>query len=125
MVSSGAKGYLLKTESIEHLRDAILSIYRNGVYFSPSMPGTMYRRIINGEMKLPRLSRLERDVLYYSCSDLSYETIGEILGTSKRSIESARDRLFCKFAISSRVSLALLAVRLGYVPLENIPCRLI
>lgn len=118
MVTAGARAYILKSESLDELRKAIHAVHTHGIFFSRALTARLYKRIRANQVSLPRLSALERAVLCYCCTDLSYEAIGALLKTTKRSVESARDRLFEKFAVCSRVGLALFAVRLGYVQPE-------
>jgi DNA-binding CsgD family transcriptional regulator len=82
------------------------------------MSSRLYHAVHNNEIKPVQLSELERSVLAHCCSGLNYELIAEKLGTTRRSVESTRDRLFEKFDVHSRVSLAIIALRFGFVPME-------
>ena len=123
MIALGAHGYLLKSTTEDRLDEAIRTVLERGVYFNEHMSSRLYHAVLSREIRTMHLSDLERNVLKQCCSDLSWEAIGQKLGTSRRSAESARDRLFEKFGVRSRVSLALLAVRYGYVPLEYMDTR--
>jgi DNA-binding NarL/FixJ family response regulator len=118
MICAGAQGYLLKRQGKEKLREAIRSLDNRGVYFNEQMSSRLYHAVQNNEIKPVQLSELERSVLAHCCSGLNYELIAEKLGTTRRSVESTRDRLFDKFDVHSRVSLAIIALRFGFVPME-------
>jgi DNA-binding NarL/FixJ family response regulator len=118
MICAGAQGYLLKRQGKEKLREAIQSVYSRGLYFNEQMNSRLYHAVHNKEIKPVQLSELERSVLTHCCSGQNYELIAKKLNTTRRSVESTRDRLFEKFGVHGRVSLVLIALRLGFVPME-------
>lgn len=119
MIRAGAGGYLLKDSDPAEIRTAILAVHNNGIYHSELVPGKWSNAIMKGQIRLPDLTEMEKIVLKHCCSDLSYEEIGNLLKKSKRSIEGHRDNLFAKLNVNSRVSLALYAVKYGFVLLEH------
>ncbi len=118
MIRNGANGYLLKSCDPEEIKKALFTIDTKGVYFSDVISSRFFHAIQNKEIKLPNFTAKEIEVLKYCCTDMSYAQIGEKMGTTSRSVEGYRDSLFKKLKVNSRVSLALYAVRFGYVPLE-------
>jgi DNA-binding NarL/FixJ family response regulator len=120
MICAGAQGYLLKKHGRSKLAEALQLVYSRGVYFNEPMNSRLYHAVQNKEIKPVQLSDLERKVLTYTCSDHDYSKIAEAIGTTRRSVESARDRLFDKFEVHSRVSLALIAIRFGFAPIESL-----
>ncbi len=118
MIMSGANGYLLKSCNPEEIKEAIVSIFCNGMYFSELITHNFVQDIKNGVITIPNLTGREMQVLKYSCSEMNYARIAEKLGTTTRSVEGYRDSLFRKLQVHNRVSLALLAVQFGLVQME-------
>lgn len=115
MIMSGANGYLLKNCSPGELKNAIESIYNNGYYYYSQRMRKYYKMVENKEIKLPKFTPNELEVLKYSCSDLSYGEIANKMGKTSRSIEGYRDSLFRKLNINSRVGLVIHAIKFGIV----------
>ncbi|MGN6568105.1 MAG: response regulator transcription factor [Flavipsychrobacter sp.] len=115
MIMSGANGYLLKNCSPGELKNAIESVYNNGYYYNSQRVRKYYKMVENKEIKLPRFTPNELEVLKYSCSDLSYSEIANRMGKTSRSIEGYRDSLFRKLNINSRVGLVIHAIKFGIV----------
>ena len=118
MIASGAHGYLLKRAKMDELRNAIFSIYEHKVYYSEMMDRKLFKSIKNKEIKPAKLSEWETEVLSYFTTDLSYEAIADELGVTRRSVVSAKERLFEKFNVHSRASLVVIALNLGYVSMD-------
>lgn len=115
MIMSGANGYLLKNCSPAELKNAIESVYNNGYYYYSQRVRKYYKMVKNNEIKLPKFTPNELEVLKYSCSDLSYSEIANKMGKTSRSIEGYRDSLFRKLNINSRVGLVIHAIKFGIV----------
>ena len=118
MIMIGANGYLLKSCNPEEIKEAIVSIFCNGMYFSELVTHNFVQDIKTGVITIPNLTGREMQVLKYSCSELNYAQIAEKLGTTTRSVEGYRDSLFRKLKVHNRVSLALFAVQFGLVQME-------
>jgi DNA-binding NarL/FixJ family response regulator len=118
MISYGANGYLSKGGSSEELKKAIYSVHTNGFYYSEQVSGSFIHSIQSGKVSLPHITAKEMELLKLCANDLSYAEIAKKLNTTTRAIEGYRDSLFKKLHLSSRVSLALFAVRFGIVPLD-------
>nr|WP_293833855.1 helix-turn-helix transcriptional regulator [uncultured Arsenicibacter sp.] len=65
----------------------------------------------------PPLSDREKHFLRLACSDLTYSEIADRMCVSPRTVDGYRESLFGKFAVKSRVTMALTAVRMGFVTL--------
>jgi len=115
MISYGAGGYMLKDSEPEEIKTAILQMKNIGHYYSNLVPKRWADAIEHHQIKPIELTEMEKLILRHCCSDLSYEEIGKVLRTSKRSVEGHRDVLFKKLNVNSRVSLAIYAVRFGFV----------
>lgn len=123
MIKLGARGYLLKSCKPEEIKDAIVSIHESGYYYSDAAGPRLFRQVLDGKVKNLEFSEMELAVIRYSCTELSYGKIAEELGTSRKSVEGYRDRLFQKLGINSRVSLALFAIQSGIVTLDELTSK--
>ena len=119
MIKLGARGYLLKRCKPEEIKEAIVSIQDTGYYYSETAGQRLFRQVLDGKLKNHDFNEIELALIRYSCTELSYVEIANELGTSRKSIEGYRDRLFQKLGINSRVSLALFAVQFGFVTLDT------
>jgi len=73
------------------------------------------------QLKLAELSEKEMQLLTFSCSEMSYAEIAEIMKSSTKKVEGYRDKLHKKLGVKTKVGLALFAIRSGIVPIEKIP----
>ena len=118
MIRYGANGYILKSCNPREIKQALVAIHEDGLHYSELMRDNMRKAMFHPQNRAVELSEVETEVLKRCCSDLSYEEIGEAMGKSKKSIEGHRDALFRKLDVTSRVGLALYAVRSGIFPIE-------
>lgn len=118
MVMSGANGYLLKSCNPEEIRNALHTIYKNGVYYADAVARNYFQAMRNNEIKLPTLTETEERMLKLCCTDSSFSEIAEMLGMPIRTFERNKEQLFNKVGVNSRVGLAIFAVQFGLVPLE-------
>ena len=122
MVSSGAKGFLLKESKSDELIEAITWVARGENYFSQEL----LRKIIfkygpNGFEKLKEkiqtteISSREYEVLKLICQGLSNAEIAERLFISQRTVEGHRARLLKKTNTKNSVSLIMYALKNGLI----------
>ena len=119
MIMAGANGYMLKSCNPQEIKEAIVWIYNNGVYFSGIVTRSYFNAVQHKEIKLPHFTEHELDVLKRCCSNLSYEQMAQDMGTTTRSVNGLRDSLFKKLNINNRVSLAMFAIQTGLVNIEE------
>ncbi|MNK11821.1 Response regulator UvrY [compost metagenome] len=119
MISMGAKGYLHKNAETDEIVRAIHSVHKYGYYHNDLLDEKRANAIHTNKLKLPKFTEREISLLRLIHTDKSYTEIALELGTTTRSIEGYRDRLFGKLNISSRVGLAMYAVKYGWAPLDN------
>jgi two-component system invasion response regulator UvrY len=119
MIMIGARGYLLKDCTAKELETAIAAVYNRGYYHSRQASSALFRAVESRMVKLPHFTEHEKQVLKFCCSDLIYADIAKQMNTTMRSVMGYRDSLFKKLQVNSRTSLALRAVELGLVILNN------
>lgn len=126
MLRLGVKGYLSKDIEVEDMHLALEAISNKGFYYSDLVTETMASNIQNNnEIKMignpdglwGSLSENEKTFLNLACTDLTYNQIADKMILSPKTIEGYRESLCAKFSVRSRVSLAMFAVKNGFVKL--------
>jgi DNA-binding NarL/FixJ family response regulator len=113
---AGVHGYVLKSQSVTDVVQAIRDVTRGRVYVSPAISDvivTAYR----GQSRFPAdsLTTREREVLQLVAEGRSTRKIAEILGISHKTAESHRSHLMLKLGIHDVAGLVRYAVRRGLV----------
>lgn len=108
MVCSGACGFLLKDIHPTVLLDALNKVMADGVYYTDKVT----QALINSKKHKPiELKEREIQFLKLACTDLNYKQIADIMCLSYKTIDGYREVLFDKFNVSSRVGMALYALK--------------
>jgi DNA-binding NarL/FixJ family response regulator len=116
MVKAGARGYLNKNVHPADLEKALIELTDKGFYYPDWVSSRILHSLANESKNLQsriKLSDREIEFLKYSCTEMTYKEIGEIMFCSSRTVESYRDSLFEKLGVKTRVALALYAVKVG------------
>ncbi len=119
---AGASGYLLKESAGRELKDAVRAVSGGRQYISNSiadiMAGSHIQRQIGHTTPLDRLSMREREVLQLVVEGSSSSEIAEALDISVKTVETYRNRLMQKLAISDVPGLVKFAIASGLVVLD-------
>jgi DNA-binding NarL/FixJ family response regulator len=118
LLQLGVKGFLKKDIHPSELKFAIQSVMNTGFYYSNHTTGKImnFFRNNNGtNIHGSVLTDQEVKFLKFACSDLTYKEIAQKMDLNPRTIDTLRDHLFLKLDIKSRVGLAMIAIRHGYV----------
>lgn len=115
-LEAGVKGYVLKSQVVGDLLNAIRQVHRGQVYLSPGISRAVvdtYR----SRFTRPRdaLTNRERQVLQLIAEGKSTRDVGSILGISTKTAESHRTKLMHKLDIHETAGLVRYAVRCGIV----------
>ncbi|MHA4811546.1 response regulator [Flavitalea flava] len=123
MIRAGARGYLLKDAEPAELKLAFDEVLSIGYYYNEHVSRQTIRSVnlLAGEPdagnSLSKMSERERVFLQLACSEKTYYEISKEMFVSERTVDGYRDSLFRKLQVSTRVGLALYAVRNGLVHL--------
>ncbi|WP_118975275.1 response regulator transcription factor [Taibaiella koreensis] len=123
MIRAGVNGYLSKSCEPTEIKKALIAIRDKGIYYSDLFLQKMTIAAQEHKLKTAQLTEKELCFLKHCCSDLTYIGIAKLMKCTPKSVEGYRDSLFRKLRVSSRVSLALFAVQLGIILIDNGPAR--
>jgi DNA-binding NarL/FixJ family response regulator len=120
MLKAGASGYMLKSTEPAELKQAIRAILHHPFYNNKLVNNKLISLVTKGEdYKKIALTAQEESFLKHCCSDLAYKQIADKMGISERTAAFYRQQLFDKLNVQSRTGLALYALKLGLVPMED------
>jgi len=113
MVDAGAKGFLLKDSDINEVKDAIVTVFAGGNYFSQELLQHVIQKIRarETETKHANLSKREKEILLKICEGLSNQEIADTLFISKRTVDKHRANLLSKTQSKNTASLILYAIK--------------
>ena len=124
MMSSGAKGFLLKDSEFNEVVEAVETVYGGGTYFSASLleslshsmrsTGTVGRQT-DDIAESDRLSEREVEVLLAICQGFSTQEIADRMFISKRTVDKHRANILDKSGCKNTASLVVYAIRNGFV----------
>lgn len=120
-INNRANGYLSKNARADELREALLAIYQDGMYYANADIRNYCRSVLKGEIVLPKFSATELEVMRWCCTELSYLEIADKTNLTKKSLEGHVEHLKQKCEAEGRVGIVLFAIRFGYVhlPLDS------
>lgn len=120
LLQVGVRGFLKKDIHPEELKIALLSVAREGFYYSHQTTGklgTLFKNSSENKNSFEKamLSETEISFLKLASTELTYKEIAGKMNLTPRIIDNYRDSLFDKLNIKSRVGLALYSVKNGVV----------
>jgi len=113
---AGVHGYVLKSQSVTDVVQAIRDVTRGKLYVSPTISDVVVSAF-RGQTHLPSdlLTTRERQVLQLVAEGNSTKKIAELLGIAQKTAESHRSHLMVKLGIHEIAGLVRYAVRRGLV----------
>ena len=120
LLQTGVKGFLKKDIHPQELRHELISVAKQGYYYSHDTTGklaTLFQKTPDNHSLIENamLSDKEIEFLRLASTDLTYKEIAGQLKITPRAIDGYRDALFDKLDVKSRVGLAIYAVKNGIV----------
>lgn len=114
MLRNGARGYLSKNITPQILLEAINAMADKNLY----MPQEVSEKLLTGlqhdlseVVAVSALTDKEREFLAYMPTDFNYTEIAKKMSVSPRTIDDYRERLFKKLQATTRMGLAVYAIR--------------
>ncbi|MCD8163224.1 MAG: response regulator transcription factor [Synergistaceae bacterium] len=122
-LKAGARGYVLKESSPELMLDAIRTVSRNEVFFSPKVCTVLvsdYLRLLGNEYvgRARPLSEREMEVLQLLVKGRNGKQVADALSISKNTVDTHRRRIMDKLGCDSMAELTKYAIREGFLTLE-------
>ncbi len=114
MLRNGARGYLSKNIRPETLLEGITAMADRNFY----IPEDISLKLVSGlqhdlseAVPVSELNDTEKEFLGYLPTDLTYQEIADKMNVSPRTTDDYREKLFKKLKVSSRMGLAIYAIR--------------
>lgn len=127
LLDAGAAGFMLKDAGAHDLVEAVRAVARGEAVLQPHVAARAVRRAISRQAAsalagaaLPApLSEREMDVLREAAHGLPNKDIARRLNLSVRTIHTHLGNIFAKLSVGSRTEAVLLALRRGWISLED------
>jgi DNA-binding NarL/FixJ family response regulator len=114
---AGARGYVLKTTSIETLSKAIRIVARGGFYLDSEVANAVEEE---GDFIPEPVSVREREVLLLAARGLSGKEIATQLFISERTVQTHLASIYDKLGAKNKTEAMLLSLKYGIVTLEEL-----
>lgn len=112
---AGANGYLLKSITIQELKDAIFTVTQNGSVMSPPVTKKVLQVMSHPVSKYFTTTVREIQILELMVGGATNKSIAKTLSLSVRTIEAHTAKIFQKLGVSSRTEAVVQALRIGII----------
>ncbi|MFI5273276.1 MAG: response regulator [Ktedonobacterales bacterium] len=125
LLDAGAAGFMLKEAGAHDLVEAVRAVHRGEQVLHPHVAARAVRRALSRQRAsasaptAPPLSEREMDVLREAARGLPNKDIARRLNLSVRTIHTHLGNIFAKLSVGSRTEAVLLALRRGWIALEE------
>lgn len=122
LLNAGAAGFLLKDVRGQELVTAVRSVYRGEAVLQPAIAVRALRQAVSHRsptVSMPPLSDREMEVLREAARGLPNKDIARRLNLSVRTIHTHLGNIFAKLGVGSRTEAVLLALRRGWIALDD------
>jgi NarL family two-component system response regulator LiaR len=127
LLDAGAAGFMLKDTGSRELIEAVRAVARGEAVLQPHLAARAVRHAISrqtaaalsGAAAQPPLSDREMDVLREASHGLPNKDIARRLNLSVRTVHTHLGNIFAKLNVGSRTEAVLLALRRGWISLED------
>lgn len=125
-LQAGANGYILKSARSHELTAAVRTVYEGGSAMDPQVTRKVVEQMTGGSLQargegmVERPSQREMEVLRLVVQGLSNRAIAQEMGISHRTVQGHLANLFGKLGVNTRTEAALLAVKMGWVALDEV-----
>lgn len=122
LLDAGAAGFLLKDVRGHELVKAVRAVHRGEAVLQPTVAVRALKRAVShrtSTTSLPPLSEREMEVLREAARGLPNKDIARRLNLSVRTIHTHLGNIFAKLGVGSRTEAVLLALRRGWIALDD------
>lgn len=116
VLEAGARGYVLKSDAVRDLANAVKSVVNGKPFFSGKISEMLLRGYLDGGRKtdsetIPALTPREREVVQLLAEGKSSKEVASVLGTSPATVETQRAKIMQKLDLHSVTDLVRYAIR--------------
>lgn len=113
MLKNGARGYILKDCEPSELKQAMREVYEKGYFYNELITPKLKNKNLQDESAPAKImiNEGELNFLRWACTEKTYKEIADEMGISVRTVDGYRDALFQKLNVTTRVGLAIYAIR--------------
>jgi DNA-binding NarL/FixJ family response regulator len=124
MLQAGASGYVLKTAPSDELVRAVQAVARGESALDPAVTAKVMAQLASGRPAGARtavegLTERELEVLRLAAQGDTNRAIGHKLGISDRTVQGHLANIFGKLGVSTRTEAVLLAMKQGWITLDE------
>jgi len=124
MLQAGASGYVLKTAPSEELVRAVRAVARGESALDPAVTAKVMAQLASGrppgaQAVVEGLTERELEVLRLAARGHTNRAIGRKLGISDRTVQGHLANIFGKLGVSTRTEAVLLAMKQGWITLDE------
>ena len=124
MLQAGASGYVLKNAPSEELVRAVRAVARGESALDPAVTAKVMAQLATGrppgaQAAIEGLTERELDVLRLAARGHTNRAIGHELGISDRTVQGHLANIFGKLGVSTRTEAVLLAMKQGWITLDE------
>ncbi len=124
MLQAGASGYVLKTAPSEELVRAVQAVARGESALDPAVTAKVMAQLASGrpsgaQATVEGLTERELEVLRLAAQGDTNRAIGHKLGISDRTVQGHLANIFGKLGVSTRTEAVLLALKQGWITLDE------
>jgi two-component system NarL family response regulator len=116
-IRSGARAVVFKRFAIETLMDAIDAVAEGNVWIPPALQKHLTERLL--EPPEEPLTPREREIVRHVARGLRNAEVAEKLSISEVTVKTHLNNIFQKLGVRGRTALALYAIRLGIIGVEE------
>jgi len=124
MLQTGASGYVLKNAPSAELVRAVRTVAAGGSALDPTITAKVMAQLSSGKpfgapAAVERLTERELDVLRLAAKGYTNRGIGLELGISDRTVQGHLANIFSKLGVATRTEAVLLAMKQGWLTLDE------
>ena len=116
-IRSGARAVVFKRFAIETLMDAVAAVADGNVWIPPALQKHLTERLL--EPPEEPLTPREREIVRHVAMGLRNAEVAEKLSISEVTVKTHLNNIFQKLGLRGRTALALYAIRLGIIGVEE------
>ena len=124
MLQAGASGYVLKNAPSQELVRAVRTVAGGGSALDPTITAKVMAQLSSGkppgaQAVVERLTQRELEVLRLAARGHTNRAIGLKLGISDRTVQGHLANIFGKLGVATRTEAVLLALKQGWITLDE------